>query len=149
MKWVLRLKVMLGLDRAIAYTPSTRVWTVVSNVGSVVLMLHFLFRVEPGFYFTLLSLVTLQVVFELGFSFVIQQLAAHEYAHLTPGSDGTLLGDAIRHARFASILQLTVRWYGRAAIAVGVVLMPVGIGFARTMNGPVSRCNGSFHGSCR
>ena len=51
-------------------------------VGTVLLIVRFLNPVEQGYYYTLLSLVSLQMVFELGFSFVIQQLAAHECVHL-------------------------------------------------------------------
>jgi hypothetical protein len=126
---LLRLMRQFGMDRAIAYTLSTRLTTILVNIGSVVLMLHFLSPTEQGYYFTLLSLAALQVVFELGFSFVIQQLAAHECAHLTIQSHRIPLGDAVSHARLASILQITCQWYLRATIALGVILMPLGIYF--------------------
>ena len=124
-----RLKHALGLDGAIAYAISARFWTIVSNIVTVALMLRFLSPVEQGYYFTLLSLVALQVVFELGFSFVILQHAAHERAHLQILPDGTIEGDRTAHARLASILKLTVRWYSRASVALGLVLIPAGIFF--------------------
>src|ERR1700685_3024408 len=111
---LLRLIRMFGVDRAIAYTLSARMASIIMNIGVVVLMLHFLSSIEQGYYFTLLSLVALQVVFELGFSFVIQQMAAHERAHLTIASHGILLGDLVSHGRLASILQMTWKWYLRA-----------------------------------
>jgi hypothetical protein len=120
---------MFGVDRAIAYTLSTRLATVFMNIGVVVFMLRFLSSIEQGYYFTLLSLVALQVVFELGFCFVVQQLAAHERAHLSIETHGVVLGNAVSHARLASILQMTCKWYLRAAIALGTILMPLGIYF--------------------
>jgi hypothetical protein len=120
---------MFGVDSAIAYTLSTRLATILVNIGVVVLMLHYLSSVEQGYYFTLLSLAALQVVFELGFSFVIQQLAAHERAHLTIAAHGILLGDRVCQARLASILQITCKWYLRATIALGLILMPLGTYF--------------------
>ncbi len=124
-----RLRHALGLDGAIAYSISARFWAIVSNVVTVALMVRFLSPVEQGYYFTLISLVALQVVFELGFSFVILQHAAHERAHLRILPDGTVEGDGRAHARLASILQLTVRWYSRAGIALAVILVPTGIIF--------------------
>ena len=47
-------------------------------MGSVLLIVHFLTAAEQGYYYALWSLVALQSVFELGFSFVILQVAAHE-----------------------------------------------------------------------
>ncbi len=127
--WTLYLKTLLGVDRAIAYSISARAWTVISNIGTVLLMARFLSPVEQGYYFTLISLAALQVIFELGFSFVVMQLAAHERAPLLIFADGRVAGDAAAHARLASILRLAVRWYGRAGIAAGAFLWPLGIIF--------------------
>lgn len=124
-----RLKAITGLDGAIAYAISARIWTIIGNVGTVLLMLHFLSPVEQGYYFTLISLATLQVMFELGFSFVILQLAAHERAYIEIFPDGHVEGDPRAYSRLASILQLTLRWYSRAAIALGLLLLPLGLYF--------------------
>jgi hypothetical protein len=93
---------------------------------TVLLIVLFLSRIEQGYYYTLLSLVALQMVFELGFSFVVQQLAAHECIHLELQGDGSVSGDRGAHARLASTLQLSVRWYTVAAVAMGLILAPLG-----------------------
>ena len=72
------LRKRLGLDGPVAYTFLARIVNIVGSTGTVLLIVRFLSPVEQGYYYTLLSLVALQAVFELGFSFVIQQLAAHE-----------------------------------------------------------------------
>src|SRR5712692_1464894 len=126
---VLRLKHLFGVDRAIAYTVLARVIQILGSTGTVLLILRFLTPVEQGYYYTLLSLVSLQVIFELGFSFVILQMAAHECAHLTLHRDGRVEGDPIAHARLASILQKTFRWYLVAAVILCVSLLPVGAYF--------------------
>lgn len=124
-----RLRKLLGLDRAIVYAVSARIWTVLSNIVTVLLMVHVLSPVEQGYYFTLIALVALQVLFELGFSFVILQLAAHERAYLNLLPDGVVTGDSKAHARLASVLQLTIRWYSKASIVVGAFLLPLGVYF--------------------
>ena len=55
----------LGLDRAIAYTFLARAMGIVGSAGTVLLIAKRLSPVEQGFYYTLLSLVSLQLVFEL------------------------------------------------------------------------------------
>jgi hypothetical protein len=119
----------LGMDRAIAYTFAARACTIIGSTGTVLLIVRFLSRVEQGFYYTLLSLVNLQLVFELGFSFVVLQLAAHEIIHLHIGSDGSIAGDPRAHVRLAAILRKTIRWYLAAGVVMGITLLPAGILF--------------------
>ncbi|MGA2348926.1 MAG: hypothetical protein ABSF70_00720 [Terracidiphilus sp.] len=116
----------LGMDGAVAYTFLARAVSIVGSTGTVLLIARFLSPVEQGYYYTLLSLVSLQVVFELGFSFVIQQLAAHECVHLEIKADGYVSGDAKAHARLASALQLSLRWYTVAALMMGLIVAPLG-----------------------
>jgi O-antigen/teichoic acid export membrane protein len=120
------IKRWLGLDRAIAYTVLARGINILGSAGTVLLIVHFLSPIEQGYYYALLSLVTLQTIFELGFSFVVQQLAAHESVHLDFSCNGYVTGDPIAHARLASIFQLTVRWYSRAAAVMALTLLPFG-----------------------
>jgi hypothetical protein len=119
----------LGMDKAVAYTFLARAVNIVGSTGTVLLIVRFLSPVEQGYYYTLLSLVALQMVFELGFAFVIQQLAAHECVHLELRAGGQVSGDPVAHARLASTLQLSVRWYSVAAAAMGLVLAPLGMHF--------------------
>jgi hypothetical protein len=128
-EWVHWLKHVLGLDRAIAYTVLARVIQILGSTGTVLLILRFLTPVEQGYYYTLLSLVSLQTVFELGFSFVILQMAAHESVYLTLHADGRVEGDPVAHARLASILQKTARWYLAAAAILCASLLAVGVYF--------------------
>ena len=127
--WNDRASRLTGVDRAVLFTVSARLLQVAGSVGTVLLIIHFLSPAEQGYYYTLLSLAALQVIFELGFSFVILQLAAHESALLTIDSEGRVEGNPISHARLASVLQLTVRWYACAALALVVVILPIGFYF--------------------
>ncbi len=123
---------VLGLDGAVAFTSLARVVSIAGSTVTVLLIVRFLTPIEQGYYYTLLSLVALQIVFELGFSFVVQQLAAHECVHLKLHKDGRVSGDQVAHARLASALQLSVRWYTIAAAAMGLILAPLGaLFFAR------------------
>ena len=115
-----------GVDRAIGYTVLARGWSSVAGLLTVVLIARSLSPAEQGYYYTFGSLVALQIIFELGFSVVILQLAAHEAAHLTISAEGKITGPEVAHSRLASILRKAVKWYGVAAILVVSVLIPVG-----------------------
>jgi hypothetical protein len=119
----------LGLDGAVAYTSLARMVSIAGSTVTVLLIVRFLSPIEQGYYYTLLGLVALQMVFELGFSMVVQQLAAHECVHLELRSGGSVSGDPMAHARLASTLQLSVRWYTVAATVMGLILAPLGVFF--------------------
>jgi hypothetical protein len=109
-----------------------RFWQGIAGIITVLLIARFLTPNEQGYYYTFSSLVALQVVFELGFSFVVMQLAAHERAQLTFLPDGRVVGDAVAHSRLASVLQLSVRWYSLAGMLMAVAILPTGMYFFGT-----------------
>lgn len=127
-----RLKYWTGLDRAIVFTVTARFWSAFAGVVTILLIARFLTPSEQGYYYTFSSLVALQIVFELGFSFVVLQLAAHERARLTFLPDGRVEGDLVARSRLASILQKSVRWYGVAALLMGMTVLPAGLYFFAT-----------------
>jgi hypothetical protein len=124
--WRDKIKHLTGLDRAILFSVFARVFQIVGSTGTVLLIVRYLTPIEQGYYYTLYSLVALQVVFELGFSFVILQMAAHERAYLNFLPDGSIQGDPIAHKRLASVLQKVRRWYSWAAVLMFVTLAPAG-----------------------
>jgi hypothetical protein len=120
------LRHRLGIDNAIAFTVLARGWGSLAGLVTVVLIARFLTRAQQGYYYTFGSLIALQIVFELGFSFVILQMASHERAHLTFSPDGQISGDAVAHSRLASVLQETIRWYTVAAVLMAAFLLIAG-----------------------
>src|SRR5215467_1686384 len=123
---------VLGVDRAIGFTVLARIWASGAGLVTVVLIARFLSPAEQGYYYTFGSLVALQIVFELGFSFVILQLASHERARLSISRDYDITGGSIAHARLASVLQKSVRWYSIGAVLVAATLIPSGFYFFST-----------------
>jgi hypothetical protein len=119
----------LGFDRAIIFTVLARVWSSSAGIVTVLLIARFLTPAEQGYYYTFGSLVALQIVFELGFSIVILQLASHERAHLSIAADGVVTGDPVAHERLASVLQKSLRWYTVAAALMAGILIPSGFYF--------------------
>ncbi len=135
------LRRLLGIDRAVGFTVMARSWTIVSGAVTILLIARLLSPAEQGYYYTFSSLVALQTVFELGFSFVVLQLAAHESAQLNIHPSGEITGNEAAHSRLASILQKSVRWYSVAALLMAAVLIFAGFHFFaahRQASGPVA-----------
>jgi O-antigen/teichoic acid export membrane protein len=126
-----RVKHLLGIDRAIAFSVMARGWSSLAGVGTILLIARFLSPAEQGYYYGFYSLVALQIVFELGFSVVILQTASHEAAHLRIAADGSITGPEREHGRLASVLKKSVRWYTTAGVLMGLTLAPVGVAFFR------------------
>src|SRR5271170_7916307 len=124
-----RIQHIIGVDRAIAWTLAARMWSMSAGVATVLLIAHFLSPAQQGYYYTFSSLVALQVFFELGFSFVVMQLASHERARLTISEDGLVVGDWVSQARLASVLQTSLRWYSAMALMMACTLLPAGLYF--------------------
>lgn len=127
--WSSRAKAFLGLDRAIAYTVLARICGMIGSAGTVLLIVHFMGRVEQGYYYVLLSLISLRFVFELGATLVIIQMAAHECVHLVFHADGRIEGSQVARERLASLLKKTVRWFSAIGILMTAILLPAGFYF--------------------
>jgi hypothetical protein len=126
------LRLTLGVDKAIGFTILARGWASLAGLVTVALIARFLSRAEQGYFYTFGSLIALQIVFELGFSFVILQMASHERAHLTISPDGVIFGNPVAHSRLASVLQKTIRWYTVAAVLLAAFLLTAGSHFFST-----------------
>jgi O-antigen/teichoic acid export membrane protein len=130
------IRQVLGLDRAVGFTVLARFWSSTAGLVTVALIARFLSPAEQGYYYTFGSLVAVQIIFELGFSFVILQMASHERARLSISLDCEVTGDSAAHARLASVIQKSVRWYSIAALLMAATVVPVGFYFFSTHQHP-------------
>jgi O-antigen/teichoic acid export membrane protein len=121
-----RLARAVGVDRAIAFTVLARGWSAMAAAITIALILRYMTPVEQGYYSVINPLVNVQIIFELGFSFVILQTASHESAYLHIGKDGSITGPDRERGRLSSILQKALRWYSFAAVALLLVLLAGG-----------------------
>lgn len=123
------LKTLLGLDRAIAYTVLARICGIVGSIGTILLIARFMSRIEQGYYYVLLSMISLRLIFELGATMAVIQMAAHECVHLTFSPDGSVSGDSTAIDRLASLFQKTLRWFSTTSLLMAVTLLPAGFYF--------------------
>jgi hypothetical protein len=94
-------------------------WLVVAMVVSTQMS-----RATQGYFFTFLSLATLQMLFDLGLGMAVIQFAAHEWA-LIHGNSGQ--DDATAAAgRLRSVARFALYWYAAGGIVFLVALQPIG-----------------------
>ena len=124
-----RLLGKAGIDRPIAHTLMGHGSAVIAGPITVVMIATLLTAEQQGYFYTFLSLAALNVFFELGLSYVVMQVAAHESASLTWSDEGTLGGDPSRLARIAALFGKATRWYATAAVLMVALLLPAGIAF--------------------
>lgn len=116
----------LQLDKRVFYTLLFRVSQLFVGGGTVLAITHWFEQVEQGYYYTFFSLVELQVLFEMGLSFVILQFVGHTFAVLSWTPERTIKGPAEAVDNFRLFLFKSARFYFFIALAVLVAVFPVG-----------------------
>jgi len=97
---------------------SARVINVLSMLFFVPLFLN---PIEQGYWFSFISLAALIIVADSGFSTIILQFAAHEFAHLKCDADNNIIGNEEKLNRLASFFVFSIKWI----FAVVLIFMPI------------------------
>lgn len=118
----------IGVDHAIFYVLLGRGWTVFAGLLTIWFIAHSLTEDERGVYYTFGNIISLQVFFELGLTYVVMQTASHEVAKLA-WSNGILTGDLISKSRLSSLLRLCLKVYGIISVLFVVIVLPGGFSF--------------------
>ena len=126
---VIKFLRFFGLNRAIGYGVLARAWSFIAGPVTILIIASRFSKEQQGFYYTISSLLALQIFFELGLVTVLAQFASHEFAHLTWGAKGRIEGDPIARERLIDLLCKATKWFGIAALLLIVVLVPAGIVF--------------------
>jgi O-antigen/teichoic acid export membrane protein len=119
----------LGIDKAIVFTVLSRGIQALGSVVNILLIALFLNSEEQGYFYTFMSIVALQVFFELGFNSIIVQYVAHEMAALKWKNCYQLVGEAVNISRVASLLRFVVKLFSILTIFVFVILCVSGLMF--------------------
>jgi len=123
------------IDRATLYAMANRLWGSAAGLLTAVLVAWFFTPELQGFYFTFLSLLTLQTFVELGLGELLQQFVSHEWAKVSssiPGEKDRAL------SRLAGLVRFSLRWYGGAALLLLAGLGIAGSVYFRTFSHDVS-----------
>ena len=121
--WPRRLLNRMEIDRATFYALVVRFWQLPAGLVTTLLIIIFFSPELQGYYYTILGLLALQTVAELGQQFVISSVAGHEWADLQIDSAGSADGDRRALGRLAALSRMVSRW---SALAVLLYVPAVG-----------------------
>jgi O-antigen/teichoic acid export membrane protein len=128
-----------GVDKAIVVTLVTRTWTMLAGIVTIVFIAHFLTPTLQGYYYTLNSLISLQILVELGFTVAITQFCSHEMANLHWSISGTVEGNPAAKQRLRSVLLFSTAWFSGAGAVLIVLLGPLGFFYFTHIAHPVDQ----------
>ncbi|MDR3490941.1 MAG: hypothetical protein P4M12_02720 [Gammaproteobacteria bacterium] len=120
MAYASRLKVgikqLLYLDQLVRYSLLYRASQAFVGLGTIFVITRWFKPEEQGYYYIFASLLGLQVLFELGLSFVILQFSGHEFATLSWSNDKVIQGPPDKIAEFKVFLAKCFKAYAFIAI---------------------------------
>ena len=120
---------LTGVDKAVGFGVINRLWSFLAGPLTIILISQYFTKDEQGYYYTFYSLIGLQVFFELGLLTVLAQFASHEFAHLSWGTKGEIIGSEPHLNRFIDLLGKGFKWYAICAILLIGTLIPAGLYF--------------------
>lgn len=124
-----------GFDKAVSVTLLGRIWSIAGGLGTLFFVARYLSPELQGYYYTFNSLIALQIFVELGLNFAIIQFVSHEMASLSWAEDGTITGMPEAKRRLQSLFQFALLWFGCAALALILIVLPLGLVFFRSAGG--------------
>ncbi len=119
----------VGLNRAVGYGVLTRLWSLAAGPITLLVIASRFSVEQQGFYYTISSLLALQVFFELGLMYVISQFVSHEFVSLAWGAGGQISGDMYSLGRLTALLGKSVKWFAVASALLIVIFIPAGLVF--------------------
>lgn len=112
-------KTILSYD--FRHTALNQIWRLFSGPALLILIPLYLTAEVQGYWYTFISLAALAVFADMGFSTILLQFSAHEFAHLKFESDKTIGGNKKHLERLASLLRFAMKWAG----TIGVIAFPI------------------------
>jgi len=111
-----------NITRDVMFTLINSLWKIISGPAMLIFIPLFITPQIQGFWYTFSSLAALTVFADLGFTTIVTQFSAHEYAHLKFNTDTRLFeGEELAIKRIGSLLRFVIKW----ALSVSAVGFPI------------------------
>lgn len=110
-------------------TSLNQLWRLISGPLTMFLIPIFLSQTEQGYWYLFGSISALSVLADLGFSNIILQFSAHEFAHLSYNNEGCLIGDEYYIKKTGSFFRFTLKWTCNICLIAFPIIYLVGIWF--------------------
>lgn len=107
-------------------TAINQLWRLFSGPAILILIPLYLSAEAQGYWYTFVSLAALAIFADMGFSTILLQFSAHEFAHLKFESDKTLSGSQKHLERLATLLRFAIKWSGGMGLIAFPIILVVG-----------------------
>ncbi len=112
--------------RDFRHTAMNQLWRLLSGPALLILIPLYLSAEVQGYWFTFISLAALAVFADLGFTTIILQFSAHEFAHLRFDEQRQFAGNPAHVNRISSLFRFALGWSIKVALLVFPVILFVG-----------------------
>lgn len=121
-------------DKDLVNTAINQLYRLVSGPLMLLFIPLYLNQEEQGYWYTFGSVAALAVFADLGFSNIILQFAAHEFAFLKFKKDGTIYGDEVHLHKLADFFRFSVKWLYKVTLIVFPIIVIGGYIFINQKN---------------
>jgi len=126
------VKALFHIDEKVFYAFLYRISQAFVGILTIFFITSWFQPGEQGYYYTFNSLIALQIIFEMGFSFVIVQFSAHDFAALHWSKRGNIVGPREAVEAFSLFVGKCCKTYTIIAFCAFVIIWVVGNFFFRT-----------------
>lgn len=98
-----------------------QLWRLFSGPMLLILIPLYLTVELQGYWYTFISLAALAVFADMGFSTIILQFSAHEFAYLKFNSDRIVFGSERNLKRLGTLFRFAIKW----SLGVGLIAFPI------------------------
>jgi O-antigen/teichoic acid export membrane protein len=110
------------ISKDVIFTLINSLWKIVSGPITLVLIPLFLTAEIQGFWYAFISIAALSILADLGFTTIVAQFSAHEYAHLNYNFQTRRLeGDSEKISKIGSLFRFVIKW----ALSVSIIGFPL------------------------
>lgn len=106
-----------------------QLWRLVSGPLIMLLIPVYLSPTQQGYWYLFGSISALSILADLGFSNIVLQYSAHEFAHLSFSSSGALEGEKIYLKKIGSFFRFILKWTVTICLIIFPIIYLVGIWF--------------------
>jgi hypothetical protein len=113
----------LGIDRATLLALSSKILLMLSGLITTLMVANFFSQEQQGYYYTFLSVISMQVFAEFGLGIVVGSYASHEWAHLKLDNRGCIQGNQDSLSRLMGLGEFAKKYYLKISVVCFVLLL--------------------------
>lgn len=113
------LKILLSYD--FRHTAINQLWRLLSGPLLLILIPIYLSAEAQGYWYTFISLAALAIFADMGFSTILLQFSAHEFAHLKFDENKIFYGSQKHLEKLATLLRFAIKW----SSTLGLIAFPI------------------------